>query len=97
MTTLHELDPRVAERMGHPTALRATAFVDRGLPIEIALIGPREPGGEYAVTIHYDCDPDREDQGVSEFHGHPTLEDAERDYEEEFTRISAEIGAAPSP
>lgn len=97
MPALHELDQRVAERMGHPDALRATAFDVRGLPIEMALIGPREPGGEYAVTIHYDCDPDQDDRGTSEFHGHATLTEAERDYAEEFERISAEIGAAPSP
>lgn len=97
MPALNELDPRVAERMGHPNALRATAFDVRGLPIEMALIGPREPDGEYAVTIHYDCDPEQDDRGTSEFHGHPTLKDAEQDYEEEFARISAEVDAAPRP
>lgn len=97
MSATDDLDPRVAERMGYPNALRATSFDDRGRPIEIALIGPREPGGEYAVTIHYNCDPDREDQGTSELHGHATLEAAERDYEAEVAQIASEIRTSPSP
>lgn len=97
MSAPHELDSAVAERMGHPDALRATAFDARGLPIEIALLAPAEHRREYAVTIHYDCDPEQPERGASEFHGHATLEEAERDYEDEFARISAEIAAAPSP
>lgn len=97
MSASKDLDPAVAERMGHLDALRAAAFDARGLPIEIALLPPAEHRSEYAVTIHYDCDPEQPERGSSGFHGHPTLEDAERDYEEEFARISAELATSPTP
>lgn len=97
MPDVHELDIAVAERMGHPQALRATAFDARGLPIEIALIGPREHADEHAVTIHYDCDPDEPTRGCSELHPYATLGQAEAGYEAEFARIAAELAQAPRP
>lgn len=97
MPDVQELDTAVAERMGHPGALRATAFDSRGLPIEMALLGPREHADEHAVTIHYDCDPDEPTRGSSELHPYATLAEAEAGYEEEFARLSAELARTPSP
>lgn len=97
MSDDQELDAAVAQRMGHPEALRATAFDSRGLPIEIALLGPREHADEHAVTIHYGCDPDEPTRGTSELHPYATLSEATAGYEEEFARISTELAQAPRP
>ncbi len=97
MSDAGTLDQAVADRMGYRNTLRATAFDAKGIPIEVALVGPREIGDEYAVVTHYDCNPDDDCQGTSELHGHRTLAEAEQDYEEQVAKIAAEVNPPPSP
>ncbi|MGU3558611.1 hypothetical protein [Methylobacterium radiotolerans] len=91
------LDREVAERMGYLETVRATAFDAGGIPIEVALVIPDHGGDPYAVVTHYDCNPEDACQGTSEFHGHPTLEEAERDYEDQVAGIAARLSSSPSP
>ncbi len=97
MSDAAELDRAVAERMGYPNTLRATGFDAGGIPIEVALVVPAHGGDRYAVVTHYDCNPDDECQGTSEFHGHPSLEEAERDYDDQVAGIAARLASGPSP
>ncbi|MGU3656124.1 hypothetical protein [Methylobacterium fujisawaense] len=91
------LDRAVAERMGYSDTLRAIGFDAGGIPIEVALVVPEHGTDRYAVITHYDCNPDDDCQGSSEYHGHPNLEEAERDYEDQVAAIGARLASRPSP
>lgn len=58
---------KTMERMGYPGMVDAVSF-DGGLEtVEIGLIAPDQRRREWAVAVHYGCDPDRETVGTSSF------------------------------
>ena len=62
-----ELDTKTAERMGLPSAVAAVRLPDQGEQIEVALLPPETDLSttDWAVIVHYGCDPDRPDSGAS--------------------------------
>lgn len=62
-----KLDTKTAERMGLPSAVAAVRLPDQDEQIEVALLPPGTDLSttEWAVVVHYGCDPDRPDLGTS--------------------------------
>ncbi|WP_315920813.1 hypothetical protein [Mesorhizobium sp. SP-1A] len=62
-----ELDTKTAERMGLPSAVATVRLPDQDEQIEVALLPPETDLAttDWAVIVHYGCDPDRPDLGSS--------------------------------
>lgn len=62
-----ELDIKTAERMGLPGAVAALRLPDQDEQIEVALLPPETDLSttDWAVIVHFGCDPDRPDLGSS--------------------------------
>lgn len=91
------LDPNVAVRMGHDEAVAATSIDVDGLLIEFALLPPEDPDGatlqrQWVLVTHYDCDPDKPDQGTSGVEGcGEDREDAENYYLEKIGETEVDV------
>lgn len=63
------IDPRVAARLGYdPEVILAAENVgSEDLPVEIALLAPGHFAGDprHHFVIHWDCDPNKPEQGAS--------------------------------
>lgn len=61
------LDKQTAERMGLPSAVASVRLPDQDGEIEVALLPPKTDlwTSDWAVVVHFGCDPDRPDIGTS--------------------------------
>jgi hypothetical protein len=61
------LDIKTAERMGLPSAVASVRLPDQDGEIEVVLLPPGTDlwTSDWAVVVHFGCDPDRPDIGTS--------------------------------